>query len=75
MNSADRAGTTLEQVVDEMVSQGAQLIFTTSDDFADDTDVAAAKYPNIPLSTFPVTTSSRARLRPTSPTTWPRWST
>jgi simple sugar transport system substrate-binding protein len=49
MNSADRAGTTLEQVVDEMVSQGAQLIFTTSDDFADDTDVAAAKYPNIPF--------------------------
>jgi len=49
MNSADRPGTTLEQVVDEMVAQGAQLIFTTSDDFADDTDVVAAKYPNIPF--------------------------
>ncbi|HUT20242.1 MAG TPA: BMP family ABC transporter substrate-binding protein, partial [Anaerolineae bacterium] len=49
MNSADRPGTTLEQVVDEMVSQGAQLIFTTSDDFADDTDVAATKYPSIPF--------------------------
>ncbi len=49
MNSADRPGTTLEQVVDEMVAQGAQLIVTTSDDFADDTDVAAAKYPDIPF--------------------------
>ena len=43
MNTADRPGTTLEQVVDEMVGQGARLIITTSDDFADDTDTAAAK--------------------------------
>jgi simple sugar transport system substrate-binding protein len=47
MNTADRPGTTLEQVVDEMVGQGARLIITTSDDFADDTDTAAAKYPDI----------------------------
>jgi simple sugar transport system substrate-binding protein len=49
MNPADRKGTTLEQVVDDMVSQGAKLILTTSDDFAADTDVVAAKYPKIPF--------------------------
>ena len=49
LNSADRKGTTLEQVVEDMVSQGAQMIFTTSDDFAADTDVVAAKYPKIPF--------------------------
>lgn len=47
LNSADRKGTTLEQVVEDMVSQGAKMIFTTSDDFQADTDVVAAKYPNI----------------------------
>jgi simple sugar transport system substrate-binding protein len=49
LNSADRKGTTLEQVVEDMVSQGAQMIFTTSDDFAADTDVVAAKYPKVPF--------------------------
>jgi len=49
LNSADRKGTTLEQVVEDMIAQGAQMIFTTSDDFAADTDVVAAKYPKIPF--------------------------
>ncbi len=49
LNPADRKGTTLEQVVEDMVSQGADVIFTTSDDFADDTDTVAAKYPDIPF--------------------------
>ncbi len=49
LNSADRPGTTVEQVVDEMVDQGAQLILTTSDDFADGTDAAAAQHPDIPF--------------------------
>ena len=49
LNPADRKGTTLEQVVEDMVSQGAEFIITTSDDFADDTDTVAAKYPNIPF--------------------------
>ncbi len=49
LNPADRKGTTLEQVVDEMIAEGAQIIFATSDDFADDTDVVAAKYPDIPF--------------------------
>ena len=47
LDSADRKGTTLEQVVDDMVADGARLIFTTSDDLAADTDVVAAKYPDV----------------------------
>ena len=47
LNTADRPETTLEQVVDDMVSQGAKLIFTTSDDFQTDTDTVAEKYPDI----------------------------
>jgi simple sugar transport system substrate-binding protein len=47
LNAADRPETTLEQAVDDMVSQGAQLIFTTSDDFQADTDPAAIKYPDV----------------------------
>jgi simple sugar transport system substrate-binding protein len=49
LNTADRPETTLEQVVDDMVAQGVQLVFTTSDDFQVDTDGAAAKYPDIPF--------------------------
>jgi simple sugar transport system substrate-binding protein len=49
VNPADRPNTTMEQVVDDMVNEGAQMIFTTSDDFAADTDVVAAKYPDIPF--------------------------
>jgi len=49
MNPSDRPNTTLEQVVDDMINEGAQMIFTTSDDFAADTDVVAAKYPDIPF--------------------------
>ncbi|MGD1995782.1 MAG: BMP family ABC transporter substrate-binding protein [Anaerolineae bacterium] len=47
LNPADRPETTLEQVVDDMVSDGATVIFTTSDDFKEDTDLAAEKYPDI----------------------------
>ncbi len=47
LNTSDRPDTTLEQVVDEMVSQGAQLIFTTSDDFSADTTAVATKYPDV----------------------------
>ncbi len=38
---------TLEQVVDDMVAQGAQLILTTSDAFEEDTIGVAEKYPEI----------------------------
>ena len=47
LNPADRPETTLEQAVDDMVSQGAKVIFTTSDDFKEDTDRVAEKYPDI----------------------------
>jgi simple sugar transport system substrate-binding protein len=47
LNSADRPETTVEQAVDDMVSQGAKIILTSSDDFQDDTDVVAAKYPDV----------------------------
>jgi len=47
LNSADRPETTLEQVVDDMVAQGARVIFTTSDAFMEDTDRVAEKYPDI----------------------------
>ena len=49
LNPADRPETTLEQVVDDMVAQGAKMIFTTSDDFQTDTDTVAAKYPDLPF--------------------------
>ena len=47
LNSADRPETTLEQVVDDMVSRGAKLIFTTSDAFEKDTIPVAKKYPDV----------------------------
>ena len=47
LNPADRPNVTLEQVVDNMVTQGAKLIFTTSDDFGDDTTKMAQKYPDV----------------------------
>lgn len=47
LNPADRPETKLEQVVDDMVSQGAKLIFTTSDDFMADTDLVSQKFPDV----------------------------
>ncbi|RME43659.1 MAG: BMP family ABC transporter substrate-binding protein [Chloroflexi bacterium] len=47
LNPADRPDTTLEQVVDDMVGQGAKLIFTTSDAFEEDTVPVAKKYPDV----------------------------
>ncbi len=47
LNSADRPDTTLDQVVGDMVAQGAKLILTTSADFEVDTTVVAALYPDV----------------------------
>ena len=47
LNPADKPEATLEGVVDDMVDQGAKLIITTSDDFKEDTAVAAAKHPDV----------------------------
>lgn len=49
VNVADRPDTTVEQVVDDMVSQGAQLIFATSDDMRDGILAGAANHPDVPM--------------------------
>jgi simple sugar transport system substrate-binding protein len=47
LNTADAPETTLMEVVTEMVDSGAQLIFTTSDAFEEDTNTVAAAYPDV----------------------------
>ncbi|MGB3716689.1 MAG: BMP family ABC transporter substrate-binding protein [Candidatus Promineifilaceae bacterium] len=47
LNSASSPEATLEGVVDEMVSDGANLIFTTSDEFEEDTLGVAEKHPDV----------------------------
>jgi len=49
VNPADRPETTVEQIVDDMVAQGAQLIFMTSDDMKDGAFAAAAAHPDVPM--------------------------
>jgi simple sugar transport system substrate-binding protein len=49
VNPADRPNIQVEQVVDDLVDQGAQLIITNSDDFKDGTREAARAYPEIPF--------------------------
>jgi simple sugar transport system substrate-binding protein len=46
VNSAARPDTTLEQVVSDMIDQGAKIILTTSADFEVDTTVVAGLYPD-----------------------------
>lgn len=47
LNPADKPEATLEGVVDDMVAEGATLIFTTSDEFEEDTLGVAEKYPDV----------------------------
>jgi simple sugar transport system substrate-binding protein len=47
LNPADKPEATLEGVVDDMVDQGATLVFTTSDEFEEDTVGVAEKYPDV----------------------------
>jgi simple sugar transport system substrate-binding protein len=47
LNPADKPATTLEDVVDDMVAEGASLIFTTSDEFEEETVAVAKIYPNV----------------------------
>ncbi len=49
VNTADRPETTVESVVDDMIAQGAQLIFATSDDMKDGIEAAAAAHPDVPM--------------------------
>ncbi|MBC7811957.1 MAG: BMP family ABC transporter substrate-binding protein [Burkholderiales bacterium] len=46
LNPADSPESTLRDVVNEMVAQGATLILTTSDEFEEDTDVVAVEFPD-----------------------------
>ena len=46
LNSADKPEATLEGVVEEMVADGAKLVFTTSDEFEEDTLAVAKKFPD-----------------------------
>ncbi len=46
LNPADAPETTLADVAGEMIDQGAQLIFTTSDEFEEDTSLVAAQFPD-----------------------------
>jgi simple sugar transport system substrate-binding protein len=47
VNPADRPNVKVEQVVDELVSQGATFIITNSDDFKDGTREAAKAHPEV----------------------------
>ena len=47
LNPADKPEATLEGVVDDMVTDGATLIITTSDEFEEDTLGVAEKYPDV----------------------------
>ncbi len=47
VNPADKPNVQVEQVVDELVEQGAQFIITNSDDFKDGTREAARNHPDV----------------------------
>lgn len=47
LNPADKPEATLEGVVDDMVAEGVSLVFTTSDEFEEDTQGVAEKYPDV----------------------------
>jgi simple sugar transport system substrate-binding protein len=49
VNPAAKPGVTVPQVVDDMLSKGARLILTTSDDFKDGTLEAAKKHAALPI--------------------------
>src|SRR3989304_9632749 len=49
VNTADRPETSLESVGDEMVANGAQMIFATSDDMKNGIPGAAAAHPDVPM--------------------------
>jgi simple sugar transport system substrate-binding protein len=49
VNTADRPDITVDQVAADMISQGAQLIFATSDDMRDGIELAAEQNPDVPM--------------------------
>ena len=49
VNTADRPELTVDQVARDMVEQGAQLVFFTSDDMKDGAFLAAEENPDVPM--------------------------
>lgn len=49
VNPADKPEVTVEQIVDDMVEQGAGLIFATSDDMKNGIELAAENHPDVPM--------------------------
>lgn len=49
VNPGAKPGVTVPQIADDLISKGAKIIFTTSDDFKDGTLEAANKHPNMPF--------------------------
>lgn len=49
VNTADRPELTVDQVARDMIDQGAQLVFFTSDDMKDGAALAAENYPDVPM--------------------------
>ena len=49
VNPGAKPGVTVPQVVDDLISKGAKIVFTTSDDFQDGTLEAATKHPDVPM--------------------------
>jgi simple sugar transport system substrate-binding protein len=49
VNPADRPETTVEAVAADMIDQGAQIVFATSDDMKDGIEAAAAMFPDTPM--------------------------
>ena len=49
VNTADRPELTVDQIARDMVDQGAQLVFMTSDDMKDGAFLAAEQFPDVPM--------------------------
>ena len=49
VNPGAKPGVTVPQIVEDLISKGAKIIFTTSDDFKDGTLEAAKKHPEVPF--------------------------
>jgi len=49
VNPGAKPGVTVPQVVEDLISKGAEIVLTTSDDFKDGTLEAAIKHPNLPI--------------------------
>jgi simple sugar transport system substrate-binding protein len=49
VNSADRPSVKAEDVITDMINQGAKLIFATSDDFKDSIIAAAKQHPDVAM--------------------------